>query len=143
MSSIGIEATCRIGIMHEDDSGTRPLTYGELCEFVSDLADYLIDDERTIDPVVSADASANELEVVFGLDRPIANSNTDVLVFDIVHDAGRAVGAVWRHDPEREKPRRKAPSASTMLTRQSQHLKAADDPVLDWVPVKRALLDSD
>ncbi len=127
MSSIGIEATCRIGIMHEDDSGARPLTYDELCEFVSDLADYLIDDERTIDPVVSGDASANELEIVFGLDRPIDDSNTDVLVFGIVHDAGRAVGAVWRHDPELEKPRRKAPSSSTMLTRQSQHLEAAGD----------------
>ena len=127
MSSIGIEATCRIGIMHEDDSGTRPLTYDELCEFVSDLADYLIDDERTIDPVVSGDAGANELEIVFGLDRPIADSTTDVLVFDIVHDAGRAVGAAWRHDSELERPRREAPSASTMLTRQSQHLEAADD----------------
>lgn len=103
------------------------MTYGELCEFVSDLADYLIDDERTIDPVVSGDASANELEIVFGLDRPIADSNTDVLVFDIVHDAGRAVGAVWRHDPKRKTPRRKASSASTMLTRQSQHLEAAGD----------------
>ncbi|MDE0136694.1 MAG: hypothetical protein OXM54_17870 [Acidimicrobiaceae bacterium] len=127
MSSIGIEATCRIGIMHEDDSGTRPLTYDELCEFVSDLADYLIDDERTIDPVVSGDAGANELEIVFGLDRPIADSTTDVLVFDIVHDADRAVGAAWRHDSELERPRREAPSASTMLTRQSQHLEAAGD----------------
>lgn len=127
MSSIGIEATCRIGIMHEDERGTRPLTYDELCEFVGDLADYLIDDERTIDPVVSGDTGANELEIVFGLDRPIADSNTDALVFDIVHHAGRAIGAVWRHDPERERHRRKAPSASTMLTRQSQHLEAADD----------------
>ena len=127
MSSIGIEATCRIGIMHEDDSGARPLTCDELCEFVSDLADYLIDDDRTIDPVVSGDAGANELEIVFGLDRPIADSNTDVLVFDIVHDAGRAAGAVWRHDPRQERPRRTAPSASTMLTRQSQHLEAAGD----------------
>lgn len=127
MSSIRIEATCRIGIMHEDDRGARPLTYDEICAFVSDLADYLIDDERTIDPVVSGDAGANELEIVFGLDRSIADSTTDVLVFDIVHDAGRAVGAVWRHDPERERPRREVPSASTMLTRQSQHLEAAGD----------------
>jgi len=127
MSSIGIEATCRIGIMHEDERGTRPLTYDELGEFASDFADYLIDDDRTIDPVVSGDAAAKELEIVFGLDRPIADSNTDVLVFDIVHDAGRAVGAVWRHDLERENSRPRALSASTLLTRQSQHLEATGD----------------
>ena len=122
MQETHTEALCRIGIQHKDEDGTRALTYKELCEFVSDLADHLIDDERTIDPVVSGDAGAGEIKVVFELARPIADRATDVEVFDIVHDAGSALGAEWINDPKRKWPRRRTPSVSTMLFRQSQQI---------------------
>ncbi|MCQ3807330.1 MAG: hypothetical protein OXB92_07830 [Acidimicrobiaceae bacterium] len=122
MQETRTEALCRIGIEHRDDGGTRPLTYEELCEFVSDFADHLIDDERTIDPVVSGDAGAGEIKVVFGLARPIGDRDTDVEVFDIVYDAGSALGAEWTNDSKHESPRRRAPSVSTMLSRQSQRI---------------------
>ena len=122
MQETHTEALCRIGIQHKDEDGTRALTYKELCEFVSDLADHLIDDKRTIDPVVSGDAGAGEIKVVFELARPIADRATDVEVFDIVYDAGSALGAEWINDSKRKWPRRKTPSVSTMLSRQSQQI---------------------
>ena len=122
MQETHTEALCRIGIQHKDEDGTRALTYKELREFVSDLADHLIDDERTIDPVVSGDAGAGEIKVVFELARPIADRATDVEVFDIVHDAGSALGAEWINDSKRKWPRRRTPSVSTMLFRQSQQI---------------------
>ena len=126
MQEARTEARCRVGIQHKDEDGTRPLTYEELCEFVSDFADHLIDDERTIDPVVSGDAEAGEIEVVFELARPIADRDTGVEVFDIVHDAGSAHGAEWLNDPKRKRQRRKTPPASTMLSCQSQQIAAAE-----------------
>ncbi len=120
------EARCRIGILYKDEDGTRSLTNEELCDFVSDFADHLIEDERTIDPVVSGDAGTGEIEVVFELARPIADRDTDMAVFDIVHDAGRALGAEWQNDPKRERLRPKASAASTMLTRHSQQIAAAE-----------------
>ena len=117
------EARCRIGILHRDEDGTRSLTNEELCDFVGDFADHLIEDERTIDPVVSGDAGTGEIEVVFELARPIADRDTGAAVFDIVHDAGSALGAEWQNDPAR---RRRATSASTMLSRHSQQIAAAE-----------------
>ena len=120
------EARCRVGILHKDEDGTRPLTSDELCEFVSDFADHLIDDERTIDPVVSSDSGTGEIEVVFELARPIADRDTGVEVFDIVQDAGSALGAEWLNDSKRKWQRRKTPSASTMLSRHSQQIAATE-----------------
>ncbi len=122
MQEAHTEALCRIGIQHKDEGGIRPLTYEELCEFVSDLADHLIDDARTIDPVVSGDAGAGEIKVVFELARPVADRDTDVEVFDIVYDAGSALGAEWVNDSKRKRSRRGTPSVSTMLFRQSQQI---------------------
>lgn len=127
MAGTHTEAKCQIRIMHDDEDGTRLLTYAELCEFVSDFADHLIDDERTIDPVVSGDAAVGEIEIVFALARPIADRDTDAEVFDIVHDAGNALGAEWHNDPKHKRAARKTPTATTKLERQSQQLAAADD----------------
>ena len=58
---------------------------------------------------------------ILELARPIADSDTDVEVFDIVYDAGSALGAEWINDSKRKWPRRRTPS-STMLSRHSQQI---------------------
>ena len=117
---------CQIGIQHKDEDGTRPLTYEELCEFVSDMAERLIDDARTIDPVVSGDAAAAAgMKAIFGLARPITDRDTGMEVFDVVYDAGSALGAEWVNGPKRKRRLRKTTPASTMLSRQSQQIAEA------------------
>ncbi|WP_419855013.1 hypothetical protein [Candidatus Poriferisodalis sp.] len=131
MSAPRTEATCKIGIVHEDERGTRPLTYDEVCSFVSDVMEHLLGDARVIDPVVSGDAETGEIEITFELPRPVATSETDVEVFDIVHDAGAALGAEWRNMPTGDlEPRaRKRPQATTKLTRHSQRVQDVREPV--------------
>ena len=131
MSGSRTEATCKIGIVHEDESGARPLTYDELCTFVSDLMEHLLGDDRVIDPVVSGDAEDGEIEITFELLRPVATSETDIEVFDIVHDAGAALGAQWRKLSGAAAGRRTAMStrSTTMLTRHSQQVQDARESV--------------
>ncbi|WP_428116053.1 hypothetical protein [Candidatus Poriferisodalis sp.] len=125
------EATCKIGIVHEDESGARSLTYDEMCSFVSNVMEHLLGDERVIDPVVSGDAKEAKIEITFELLRPVAMSETDVEVFDIVHDAGAALGAEWRNPPGAETGRRttKPTRSTTKLTRQSQQVQDAREAV--------------
>ena len=126
MSKASVEARWVIGIMRDDESSLRPLDQDELAEFVSDFADELIDDSRTINPVVSGDAGPSEIEIVFRLEAPLNDSNTDVKVFDIVTDAARTLGAEWRNAPRPKRARRKPP-ATTKMTRQSTTLERSDE----------------
>lgn len=131
MSGARTEATCKIGIAHEDEGGARPLTYDEVCAFVSDLMEHLLADDRVIDPVVSGDAEKGEIEITFELLRPVATSETDVEVFDIVHDAGATLGAQWRNlsDVDTGKRTATATRSTTMLTRHSQQVQDVREPV--------------
>lgn len=131
MSAPRTEATCKIGIAHEDERGARALTYDEVCVFVSDVMEHLLADDRVIDPVVSGDAEKGEIEITFELLRPVATSDTDVEVFDIVHDAGAALGAQWRNLPDADAGKHTAMSArsTTMLTRHSQQVQDIREPV--------------
>lgn len=126
MSVASVEARWVIGIMRVDESGLRPLDQDELAEFVSDFADELIEDSRTINPVVSGDAGPSEIEIVFGLEAPVNDPSTDVKVFDIVTDAARTLGAEWRNAPQPKRIRRKPP-ATTKMTRQSTILEPSDE----------------
>ncbi|WP_419943656.1 hypothetical protein [Candidatus Poriferisodalis sp.] len=131
MSAARTEATCRIGIAHEDESGARALTYDEVCAFVSEVMEHLLVEDRVIDPVVSGDAETGEIEITFELPRPVATSETDVEVFDIVHDAGAALGAQWRNLPDSDTSSGSAtPTRSTtMLTRHSQQIQEVHEPL--------------
>ena len=121
------EATCRLAVKEEDENGDRLLTSDELAEFVSDFADHLGDDARAIDPVVFGDAGLGTVEIVFGLSCSSAERDTHVAVFDIIHDAGEALGCAWRNDPERKRAfRRPTPPATRKLTRQSQQIAATE-----------------
>ena len=73
-----------------------------MAEFVGDLADHLGDDERVIDPVVFGDAGLGTVEIVFGMPRSASERDTHVAVFDIIHDAGKALDCEWRNDPEEQ-----------------------------------------
>lgn len=132
MSAPRTEATCKIGIAHEDESGVRALTYDEVCAFVSEIMEHLLTDDRVIDPVVSGDAEEGEIEITFELLRPVATSETDVEVFDIVHDAGAALGAQWRNMTGSDADKRTVtrPHSTTMLTRHSQQVQDVREPVL-------------
>lgn len=127
MSGFRTEAACVLGVAHRDGSGTRPPSYEEICAFVNDAMEHLLDDSRVIDPVVSGRADAAEIEIAFALERSVADSGTDVAVFDIVYDMGAALGAEWNVAPRaaRGSAVPSAKRATTLLTRQSQQVRDA------------------
>ena len=127
MEATQTKATCRLTVEEEDENSDRPLTSDEMAEFVGDFADYLEDDERVIDPVVFGDTGLGEVEIVFALTRTISDRDTGVEVFDIIHDAGKALGCEWRNDPKRKRTfRRHIPPATRKLARQSQQIAATE-----------------
>lgn len=97
-----------------------------MTEFVGDLADHLGDDGRVIDPVVFGDAGLGTVEIVFGMPRSASERDTHVALFDIIHDAGRALGCEWRNDPEGKGSFGRSSTTRT-LERQSQMLTATGD----------------
>ncbi len=117
------EATCRLAVREKMENRDRPLTSDEMAEFVGDLADHLGDDERVIDPVVFGDAGLGTVEIVFGMSRSASERDTHVALFDIIHDAGKALGCEWRNDLEGEGSFGRSSTTRT-LERQSQMLKA-------------------
>ena len=126
METTQTEATCRLTVREQQESSDRPLTSDEMAEFVGDLADHLGDDERVIDPVVFGDVGLGTVEIVFGMPRSASERDTHVAVFDIIHDAGKALGCEWRNDPQ---SRRRFGRSSTTRTleRRSQLLEATGD----------------
>ena len=125
MKAAQTEARCRISVTEEDEGQDRPLTGDEMAEFVSDFADQLGDDGRVIDPVVFGDAGQGMVEIVFALARTISDRDTGAAVFDIIHDAGKALGCEWRNDPKRKRVSRR-PAPMRKLARQSQQITAAE-----------------
>ena len=127
MEATQTEATCRFTVKEDDENGDRPLTSDEMAEFVGDFADYLEDDGRVIDPVVSGDTGLGEVEIVFGFSRPVSDRDTHIAIFDIIHDAGKALGCEWRKDPQRKRAfRRPPPPATRKLTHHSQQIAATE-----------------
>ena len=97
MEATQTEATRRFTVTEQYGNGDRPLTDDEMTEFVSDLADHLIDDERPIDPFVLGTVSEGAVEVVFGFSRPVSDRDTSGVISDTIHDAGTALGYVRRN----------------------------------------------
>ena len=126
METTQTEATCRLTVREQEENSDRPLTSDEMAEFVSDLADHLGDDERVIDPVVFGDAGLGTVEIVFGMPRSASERDTHVAVFDIIHDAGKALGCEWRNDSE-STGRFGRSSTTRTLERLSQLLEATGD----------------
>ena len=62
MSEFRTEAACVVGVAHEDRDGVRPLSCEEMCAFVNEAMEHLLDDSRVIDPVVSGRADAAEFD---------------------------------------------------------------------------------
>ena len=126
METTQTEAICRLTVREHKENSDRPLTSDEMTEFVGELSDHLGDDERVIDPVVFGDSGLGTVEIVFGMPRSASERDTHVAVFDIIHDAGKALGCEWRNDPESS--RRFGRSSTTRtLERQSQLLEATGD----------------
>ncbi len=126
MTAAQTEATVRLTVKEADESGDRPLTTDEMGDFVGDFVDQLEDDSRAIGPVVFGDAAVGTVEITFVLTRTISDRDTSTEVFDIIHDAGKALGCEWRNDPERKRASGRAPAATRKLARQSQQIEAAE-----------------
>jgi len=126
MESAQTEVTCRLTVREQGTNTDRPLTGDEMAGFVSDLADHLAENGRVIDPVVFGDAGTCTVEIVFGMPRSAAERDTHVAVFDIIHDAGKALGCEWRNDLKKRK-RFGRSSTTRMLERRSQLLEATSD----------------
>lgn len=126
MNATQTEATVRLSVREEDHNGDRPLTSDEMGDFVGDFVDQLEDDERAIGPVVFGDATDGTVQVTFTLTRTISDRDTSTAVFDIIHDAGKALGCEWRNDPKRKRAFRRPPTATRKLARQSQQIEATE-----------------
>lgn len=130
MSKASTEATCTLGIMRLESEEPRALTYDEMCAFVNDATEHLLDDDRAIDPALRGDADTGTVEITFEMAGSADDANTPVVLFDIVHDMAKALGAQWRSASKssRHVPRitRKVASATTMLTRRSYQVLATD-----------------
>lgn len=124
MTTPRTEAICRLGILWAEDDETRALTYDEMCSFVDSATEHLLGDERVIDPVVTASVTDGTIEIVFEMMSTIAERNTSVAVFDIVHDMGSALGAQWRNSTDAPEEHISEPSKpSTMLTHRERHIR--------------------
>lgn len=126
MDTAQTEVTCRLTVREQGAHTDRSLTGDEMAGFVSDLADHLAENGRVIDPVVFGDAGQGTVEIVFGMPRSAAERDTHVAVFDVIHDAGKALGCEWRNDPKSRK-RFGRSSTTKMLERKSQLLEATGD----------------
>ena len=130
MSKAPTEAACTLAIMRLEDDEPRALTYDEMCAFVNDATEHLLDDGRAIDPALRGDADAGAIEITFEMAGSADDADTPVALFDIVHDMAAALGAQWRNaaKPRGSAPRatRKASAATTMLTRRSYQVLATD-----------------
>lgn len=89
------EATCVVGISRRRVGADRLLSYDEMCDFVDNAADHLHSDSRVIDPVLCGQAGTGEIEITFGLRNEMDLPSTHVECFDVMHDMGAALGAVW------------------------------------------------
>lgn len=130
MSKTSTEATCDLGIMRLEDDEPRALTYDEMCAFVNDATEHLLEDDRAIDPALRGDAETGTVEITFEMAGSADDAGTPVALFHIVHDMATALGAQWRNadEPRKLAPSvtRKVTSATTMLTRRSYQVLATD-----------------
>ena len=120
------EATCRLDVSEENGDEDRLLNGDEMAEFAADFADHLGDDERVVDPVVFGDAGLGIVEIIFGLQRSTSVRDTYVAMFDIIHDAGEALGCTWRDDLERERSLRHLPMTARTLDYRSLQVAAVE-----------------
>ena len=128
MSKTSTEATCTLDITRLGNDEPRALTYDEMCEFVNDATERLLDDDRAVDPVLRGSAATGTVEITFEMAGSADDAGTPAALFDIVHDMAKALGAQWR---DASKPHQPTPTAmpqagaaTTLVTQRSYQVLA-------------------